>query len=380
MPKSKRAKRKGAENADGNEPRGKRRAHGQRIGVKGEHLFAAWATDRGLAPNKVGEDYGVDYFCQVLRRAGLKSEEPNGSILAVQVRTTEGHTRPRVKLNREDAVSLLKQNHAACLVAIQPDLPNPARYLFIEETFIDRLAAFLGSSNKTFSIRLDEMEGDPSAFDQKLAYYSRPGVQHRLRLYKAHGQVAAAIPGSSVSVHQTPEGGLAIVNVPWIGSALVVEPSEREAVRSRFFDLGESPESLAGVRIRRELLPVLDLADGPTLLAGILEGRSSLMVESDGETATAVFDVRRLGDETAFTHPVGLRLLYSDRKKLGKRWVHELQARVFHGDLSLSNADDVRPFLRLLRKGAKLFRDGNSFIDADEWAGPLTAVGPSVKA
>jgi hypothetical protein len=54
------------------------------------------------------------------------------------------------------------------------------------------------------------------------------GVQHRLRLYKANGQVAAAIPGSSVSVHQAPEGGLAIVNVPWIGSALVVEPSERE--------------------------------------------------------------------------------------------------------------------------------------------------------
>ena len=66
---------------------GKYRSLGQRIGGKGEKLFALWSEDRGLSCTKAGDDYGVDFWGQVLRPVAKRSlEEATGAILAVQVR------------------------------------------------------------------------------------------------------------------------------------------------------------------------------------------------------------------------------------------------------------------------------------------------------
>ncbi len=130
-----------------------------------------------MASTKVDADYGVDFWCQVLRPVGKKAiEEATGAILAVQVKATEGGARPRVKLERDDAANLLRQTHATVLVAVRPTV-NTVHFAFIDEALIDRMNRFLASHAKTHSIRLDELKADVTEFDHSLLYFTRPGTQ-----------------------------------------------------------------------------------------------------------------------------------------------------------------------------------------------------------
>jgi hypothetical protein len=100
-------------------------------------ILSASAT---IASSKVEDDYRIDFLSQILRFVNeSSSEEASGPILAAQVRATDGNTRPRVKLNREDSMNLLRQTQATALIAVGPDEPY-LHYLFVEETFIDRLS------------------------------------------------------------------------------------------------------------------------------------------------------------------------------------------------------------------------------------------------
>jgi hypothetical protein len=58
--------------------RAKRRSEGQRVGTKGELIFESWAVDQSLVPNRCPEDFGFDYFCQVLQPVRGGSEEISG--------------------------------------------------------------------------------------------------------------------------------------------------------------------------------------------------------------------------------------------------------------------------------------------------------------
>ena len=123
--------------------RGKRRSLSQKIGDKAEHQFGAWATDRSLNATLVRKDYGLDFICQIFQKVPRStSEEVHGAVLMVQVRGTEGESRPRIALSREDAENLLRQTGPACVVALNPD-SGPIAFRFIDETFSKRLEEFL---------------------------------------------------------------------------------------------------------------------------------------------------------------------------------------------------------------------------------------------
>jgi hypothetical protein len=359
---------------------GKKRSLAQRIGSKGEKLFDFWSEDRGLASTKVTADYGVDFWCQVLSRAGKTGiEEATGAILAVQVRATEGQTRPRVKLFREDAVNLLRQTHATALVAVQPTA-NTVHFRFLDETFIDRLSGFLASTAETHSIRLDELQSDVAEFDRSLLYFTRPGTQHRLRIYKAEKAIASAVPGASLSVHQTGSGGLAVVDVPWLGSAIEVDPAARETVRTQVFEQGKLPHELPGISLKPALLEAADVVDGPVLLQGVSEAEAELVLRHDGQEARAVFDLRRAGDERGYTHAVGISFVISDARPQGDHLVHELHSRVFQGEQSLAAASEILPFLRLLRPGTILSVNGRDFGPIETMGKTVIRVGPAIEA
>jgi len=360
--------------------RGKYRSLAQRIGSKGEKLFALWSEDRGLSSTKVDADYGADFWCQVLRPVGNRlAEEATGAIVAVQVKATEGTRRPRVKLDRVDAENLLRQTHATMLIAVQPAVSS-VHFAFIDEALIDRLNHFLASEARTHSIRLDELKTDGAEFDRSLRYFTRPGTQHRLRIYKAERAIVAAVPGSSVSVHQLAKGGLAVVDVPWFGSALEIDPSEREAVRTQVFEQGRLPHDLQGIWLKHALLQAADLIDGETLVQGVVEAHAELVVQHAGQQASAIFDLRRIADERAYTHAVGLSFVVSDPRRKGGHWVHELQSRVFLGRKSLGEAGDILPFLRLLRPGATLSFDGKQFGRIERIDTAIVKLGPAVEA
>jgi hypothetical protein len=221
---------------------GKRRSLAQRIGKKGESLFSTWAVDHHLSPNKTEEDLGVDFFCQVLRPIGSsKSEDVTGAVLAVHVRATEGESRPRILLDRVDAVSLLVHSQPACLVGVHVETGQIA-FLFVDEPLIDRLRKFISSSRQTHSIRLDEMELESATFDRRLRVHIRPGVQQRIVIYKAQRTIESVVPGASISLHHSCDGGNAIVQMPWVSSALSIEPQALDEVRMLAFEKGKSPD------------------------------------------------------------------------------------------------------------------------------------------
>ena len=134
--------------------RGKRRSLSQKIGDKAEHQFGAWATDRGLSATLVWKDYGLDFVCQIFQKVPRStSEEIHGAVLMAQVRGTEGASRPRIKLNREDAENLLRQTGPACVVALNPNT-GPVAFRFVDETFSEQLEEFLRTPQASMTLRL----------------------------------------------------------------------------------------------------------------------------------------------------------------------------------------------------------------------------------
>jgi hypothetical protein len=108
--------------------RGKRRSRSQRIGKAGELLFAIWANENGLLPQKVGDDYGVDFFAQISTPISRGHEDITGRVLAAHVRSVEKAARKRIRLTREDVVnacawkshfasSRSTLNRSACIIA-----------------------------------------------------------------------------------------------------------------------------------------------------------------------------------------------------------------------------------------------------------------------
>jgi hypothetical protein len=349
--------------------RGKRRSKGQRIGNIGEHIFAGWAEDRSLSANKAEKDYGIDFFCQVFRRAGKGGEEATGRVLGVQVKSTEGKSRPRVIIDREDAVDLLKQDIPTALIGVHVEQKS-VHFKFLGKEFIDQMNQFLASENQTLSIQFAKMDSKISGFDEQLAYYSTVGVQHELRLYKAKLGLEKVIKGASFSLVYTEGGALASLKVPWLGSALQIEPRERDKFRTLVFEEQKPFDNIPDLALKPEIMKLLELVKGPMLIEGTLGEDVDITVDYQSKRATAEFRKSRVGDETAFTSPMGLSLVFSDARRHHGRLTHELQVRLFQTPTPLNQNRNLA-FLRLLRSGAQLSIDGRTFTSLDQWDRPL---------
>jgi hypothetical protein len=357
--------------------RGKRRSLSQLIGIQGEKIFEDWATNRRLTTNKAEEDYGIDYFCQVFNPFVNRSNEITGHTLMVQVRSIEGSSKKRITLNKIDAENLLRQNNATCLIGVNI-INRMVHYRFLNKEFIDKLIEFIGSGNSTYSINLDEMESDINIFDELLTYHTKPGVIHGLMLYKNEKQINQAIPGTTVTMHQSRDSSYAIIDLPWINSVVNIQPELFSEIRSLIFEQGKQPHELPGVGITPEIHKLFDLIDGAVYISGIVEKDVNLTVEYDGNTASAKFIYRRLRDERAFTHPIGLSLIVSDRREKGGIFIHELECRLFDSPISLASNYEMVSFLKLLKTGAKLKLDGESFLTVDDFGELSTHIGPAI--
>jgi hypothetical protein len=329
-----------------------------------------------LSPNLVTKDYGLDFICQILQPIpGGRVEEVHGALLAAQVRGTEGGARPRIKLYREDVENLLRQDHAVCVIALNPS-NGPVAFRFLDEAFAKTLEAFRDSTRQSMTLRLDEMDTDPGLFDRTLIELRRPGTQYRMRIDRVRRQLARSFPGSNLSI-RSDQGPLnAFLKVPWIGSIFNVATTKKNDVRKIFFETGQFPSARSGISMRPEILSLRELADGDVVVAGIGESDATLQVESEDEKAGLTFSVRRLGDEFAYTHEVGLTLVHSDGRYSNNEWIHELEVTLFPGEPLLKESPAVR-FLRLLTPRARIDL-GRGRMPLRRWGGSLTAIGPSI--
>ena len=107
---------------------------------------------------------------------------------------------------------------------------------------------------------------------------------------------------------------------------------------------------------------------------------SNFVLQHEGQEASAIFELRRVGDERAYTHPVGLSLVISDARPQGDKRVHELHSRIFLSQQSLGEVRGTLPFLRLLRSGATLSVDGKQFGPIENLGPAIITLGPAVEA
>jgi hypothetical protein len=86
---------------------GKKRSKSQRIGTAGEDYFRLFSGRHRLLPNKVEQDFGTDFLCQLegaLDGAGMAPVI--GGVVGAFVRTTT-NSRGRIHLTRSDVEHLL---------------------------------------------------------------------------------------------------------------------------------------------------------------------------------------------------------------------------------------------------------------------------------
>jgi hypothetical protein len=268
------------------ETKGKRRSRAQLIGQSGERMFSLWASSRNLVANKVDDDFGIDFYCQVFKPITKKTDEALGSILAAQVRATKGRARPRIVLSREDADNLLRQTHPCCLFAVNL-ASEVVSHQFINETFVRELVCFLASGRATFSISVDNMTTDVGMFDSDLTQAIRPAFQSRLRILEAELRAGAISPGTQIRLQQNTSGSRATVAVQKIEDVFDFrsDGDHREVLRRIFFDESRT-QSLPEEAIRGEFNRIFDLADQSVVVGGGSEVHRALEVRRGGESAT----------------------------------------------------------------------------------------------
>jgi hypothetical protein len=360
--------------------RGKRRTLSQRLGNKGERIFAAWAEDRCLGANKTEEDFGIDYYCQVFRRLpGREDEEAAGPVLSAQVRGVGTKVRrPRISLEKSDAENLLRQTNVSCVIGVDV-AKSRVVFRFLDEAFVRELSAFVQSDNSTLTLSLGDMESDPALFDKQLRHLARPAAQSRLRVLLAELKLDGVAPGARLRISQGSDGSTAIVDLPWIEHAFqYATEAQREPLRKVFFDDSSHELSIPADALKTEVQQVFELADEGWLLGKGAETSAELRVRHGDESATVSATVRRVGDEVAYILNVGLSLVMSAARKQGKLRVHQLHGRIFRGQRSLGDAGEALPFLKLLREGATIEVDGKPLRPAESWGERIATLGAAV--
>ncbi|EYF05739.1 hypothetical protein [Chondromyces apiculatus] len=357
--------------------RGKRRSVSQKAGKKGQLLFEQWALEQRLVANPCPEDFGVDYFCQVLSASENSTEEVRGEVLAVQVRSVKGGARPRIKLDKVDAENALRLESPYLLVGVNTET-NQVVYRFLDAAFAKRLATFINAPEAELTLRLDANGFQSVGFRTAIAENCRPGVQHRLRILCAQLCVQQDITGARLRVSQSADSGFARVEVPWISSIFQVQADHEDAFRKLVFEQGKFPDpGTKGVDLQPSLFRFLDVAGTDQMLVrGTFEDALDGFVELGGTRKSLSFRVRTAGNEIAFVSECGLVCTISDRVQDDSgTFVHKM-------GFSLSrefgkNLDDFAEYdaaIRLLRPGAKL-----GFSEDDTRTHDVAAWGPSLE-
>jgi hypothetical protein len=354
--------------------RGKRLSRSNIIGEDGELLFRRWALKHQLTANKVNQDIGIDFFCQVMAPIpDSKSVEGQGHVLGAQVKTVEDGRDARLVINRIDATDLLRQTQATCLFGIRLS-DESVHFQFVDRNFIDRLVAFLDTENEQLTISYQSLADDPALFLRLLKRYANPFEQIQLRVHLIQQRVTSGIPGSRFSVDSTGEETRSMVAVPWIPSAFAINEKARDQVRLKFLREGAFDPEQEGVQLHPVICEALRETNSS---AAVLSGRGAVVtkvkVRLGNATAVQPFEYREFGTEKNFVHRSGLRITM-DRatKELSDgHHYHSLESEVFRPHRPTPLAGSAFNFFRSFRPGATIELQHG-------WEAPLETFGESL--
>lgn len=358
--------------------RAKRRSVSQRVGIKGESIFATWAADHNVVANPCPHDFGIDYFCQVLQPAGRGVEELRGDTLAVQIRSVNGGDRPRIVIDKSDAETALRLETPYLLVGIHVEKKR-IYFRFLDIKFAQLLAAFIAAPQNALTLRIDGDEFQSTRFREQLEINSNPGVQYRLRLRCAELCMEREMKGARLRVAHDSHSGLALVQVPSISSIFRVKSGHADVLMRYIFERGELPPLTKAISLQPSLLKTAEITGADTLLvSGGLESVVDGLIERAGEQQPLRFHVRRAGNTRAYISESGLILTVSDAVKQGSQgFVHRLGVRLgTEFGRTLDTFTEFDAALRLIGPGATIrFEKDSHAFDVSAWGPPLLEFG-----
>lgn len=356
---------------------GKSRSKSQQIGEKSEALFQMWSIDNGLSSTKVAHDFGVDFFCQVFTKANGR-ETICGGTLAVQVKGTEGKVaRPRITLERDDIVNLLRQSCLVCLIA--PNLATKSvHFRFFDEQMVSELFDFLKSDKESKTFTLQSLESECAVFKSLLQDLLKPLRLQRLNKLKTQALVEYELPGASIRIHENTEPSVVSLRVPFVGSAFSVAPDQLVQARNLAFFGGVSPLRIPGLSLRSNL----ELGQDLIVIGGLAKSSKWFQVTNAGRSARLLFEVRALGDDFGYIHQVGISFVFTRVKATGSANRHSLSSiGIRRGSISLGDSLEATEFLSLLSDGAIISIENALARPIEGWGnGCLVSFGPKIKA
>jgi hypothetical protein len=357
--------------------RAKRRSESQRIGRAGELVFEQWCLENGLVANHCSQDFGIDYFCQTVSREAHGLEELRGGAVGVQVRSVKGKSRQRIVLDKTDAETALRLECPYLLVGVSLE-GKQVYWKFLDTSFAEELAEFIGSRTEQLTLRLNDLSG--TNFPGDMQRCCNPGVQHRLRLRCTELCIQRDIRGAQLKVIHDAKSGFVHVTVPLVTSIFHAEPGHEATLAKAIFEQGPIPNAdLPGIALHPSLFKAVDVFGASKLaVTGAIESSGYGYVERDGKRERLLFRRREAGNTLAYISECGLVITVSESMKLDDgTYGHKLGVRL-SAEFGRT-FDKFREFdaaLRLLRRGAKIaFSEKMQGMDIGVWGPPLELLG-----
>jgi hypothetical protein len=350
--------------------RGKRLSRSNVIGEQGELAFQQWALKRQLSANKAHIDVGIDFFCQVMSPVpGSTSLEAVGSILGAQVKTVDENENPSLKLDRIDAIDLLRQNQPTCVFGLRLS-DGSVRFQFLNIEFMDRLLKFLDTDRESVSISYADLSGDPALFERLLGKYSNAFEQLQLRIHLIKKRMTKAIPGADLSIQSTGVGTKSRIYVPTVSSAFLVDEGAREKIRLKMLREGTIDPLEDGVNLHPAVLNAIRETQSSLVELAAQSGkRVTVGIRWRDKYASEPFERYAYDSEIAFVHRAGLRLTWdTKRENVSGVYMHATESELFKPKRRASLKGSPLIFFRLFQAGAALYFESDTPM-------PLSAFG-----
>lgn len=362
-----------------------KRSRPQRLGPVGEAAFRLFCANNLLTANKVEEDFGIDFFCQVDKAPSFSATgQIGGVVVAASVRGSTGRD-ARIRLTRDDASVLLRAQFPVVVALIdERDRMRPVVYhRFLDAAFALDLLAFLDSSRTTVSFTPKQFQ-DESAFAAALAVATAEGQLEALRLQVAQSRLASTLGDATVEVHRTARGQFTFVTAVHLFRYFddADEASRRAIYLATFGALGRQHERIAALAIREGIIRELDRLPAPYIVAGFsLADEVAVTVSGSWGTASCVFE--RTGNDThlGYVHHGGFAITISHRIERDGQWVHILDTLPDPDvELDLEDHPNLAAFLACCERDAELTIDGLATTFTVSDFGGLPAIGKFAKA
>ncbi|SNT48709.1 hypothetical protein SAMN05216276_10503 [Streptosporangium subroseum] len=310
----------------------KKRSYSQRLGTAGENAFRIFCQQNLIVPNKLEEDFGIDFLCQVdnatnYRETGIIG----GSIIGACVRAVDNPD-GRIKLSRADAEALLLAQFPMLVIMVKLDGISNADvyYRFVDQEFAIQLSELLASEKTSTSFTSDRFKTAQS-FKNDLGAAIAPGYVERIKAIVAERSVSSLLGDAQIEVRRTPERQTTLVTA--IDLYAYFEQGTKEERRALYLATFGAPdfrtERISKLAVKAKLLGSLSQLPRPYVLRGFTVDEP-IIVRVEGPAGASSCEFLRTSNAHHFglVHQAGFSLTISRRKKSKGVWVHKMDVLV----------------------------------------------------